>query len=360
MVDHKRLDALTELIEHSGAKLIAVGDGKQLPSIGPGGMFDRLTGHAPKVELETIHRTTDPYEQKAWQALRAGEPERAMAHYQARGRLHLVDTRDQAAESAVQAWAQLTREVGVGNRVDRGLLEQGDRQAQRPRTTPTRPTRRTRPKRTSPLKRPLRATARRSCRIHRPTPPARPTTSGERHARPSHEHRPGRDAHARPRRVRPPATARTPRRRVAATRLRPTRLPPTRCDCRSRDRAHRRLANKQGDRLRTSHPSPQRHRLVPRPRPTRHRRSRPRPDHAPRRTDEPEPSAHSICHPPTDSRTVMETQPRSAKPQPRDAVCGPTHANSSARRTRSRRGTRTLTGRDSHWHSREQQPFCKA
>ena len=37
-----------------------------------------------------------------------------MAHYKAQGRLHLADTRDQAAESAVQAWAQLTREVGVG------------------------------------------------------------------------------------------------------------------------------------------------------------------------------------------------------------------------------------------------------
>ncbi len=107
MVDHKRLDALTELVERSGAKLIAVGDGKQLPSIGPGGMFDRLTQHAPTVELETIHRTKDPGEQRAWQALRAGEPERAMAHYKAGGRLHLSDTRDEAAESAVQAWAQL-------------------------------------------------------------------------------------------------------------------------------------------------------------------------------------------------------------------------------------------------------------
>ncbi|HSZ69530.1 MAG TPA: MobF family relaxase [Solirubrobacteraceae bacterium] len=108
MADHKRLDALTELVERTGAKLIAVGDGKQLPSIGPGGMFDRLTQHVPAVELETIHRTKDPDEQKAWQALRAGEPERAMAHYQARGRLHLADTRDEAAESAVQTWAQLT------------------------------------------------------------------------------------------------------------------------------------------------------------------------------------------------------------------------------------------------------------
>ena len=56
---------------------------------------------------------TNPAEQKAWQALRAGEPERAMAHYKARGRLHLTDTRDQAAESAVQAWAQLTEQHDI-------------------------------------------------------------------------------------------------------------------------------------------------------------------------------------------------------------------------------------------------------
>jgi len=111
MVDHARLDALTELVERSGAKLIAVGDGKQLPSIGPGGMFDRLTGHAPTVELADIHRTSDASEQKAWRALRAGEPERAMAHYHSLGRLHLADTRDQAAENAVQAWGQLTSEL---------------------------------------------------------------------------------------------------------------------------------------------------------------------------------------------------------------------------------------------------------
>ncbi len=108
MVDHKRLDALTELVERSGAKLIAVGDSKQLPSIGPGGMFDRLTRHAPTTELADIHRTKNPADQRAWQALRSGEPERAMAHYASRGQLHLSDTRDQAAEQAVQTWATLT------------------------------------------------------------------------------------------------------------------------------------------------------------------------------------------------------------------------------------------------------------
>ena len=113
MADHTRLENLTSLIERKGAKLIAVGDGKQLPSIGPGGMFDRIATHTPTAELRDIHRTQDPEERKAWQALRAGEPERAMAHYHQRGQLHYGDTRDQAGEHAVRRWHALTQQHGV-------------------------------------------------------------------------------------------------------------------------------------------------------------------------------------------------------------------------------------------------------
>jgi conjugative relaxase-like TrwC/TraI family protein len=109
MVDHKRMDGLTELIERSGAKLLAVGDGKQLPSIGPGGMFDRIAHRVPTAELSEVRRTNDPEERKAWAALRNGEPERAMAHYKARSQLFLTDTREQAGEAAVKRWAELTK-----------------------------------------------------------------------------------------------------------------------------------------------------------------------------------------------------------------------------------------------------------
>ncbi len=113
MSDHARLDQLTELIERSGAELIAVGDGKQLPSIGPGGMFDRITTYTPTAELQDIHRTHDPEERRAWQTLRAGAPEQAMAHYHQRGQLHYQDTRDQAGEEAVQHWHTLTQDHGI-------------------------------------------------------------------------------------------------------------------------------------------------------------------------------------------------------------------------------------------------------
>jgi conjugative relaxase-like TrwC/TraI family protein len=109
MVDHKRMDALTELVERSGAKLVAVGDGKQLPSIGPGGMFDRIAHRVPTAELSEVRRTNDPEERKAWAALRNGEPERAMAHYKSRSQLFLTDTREQAGEAAVKRWAELTK-----------------------------------------------------------------------------------------------------------------------------------------------------------------------------------------------------------------------------------------------------------
>ena len=108
MGDTDRFDRLTEAVAERGAKLVAIGDAAQLPSIGAGGMFDRLTRIAPSAELSNVRRTLDPAEQRAWADLRAGRSDRAMAHYFARGRLHMADTRDEAVEQAVQNWATLT------------------------------------------------------------------------------------------------------------------------------------------------------------------------------------------------------------------------------------------------------------
>jgi conjugative relaxase-like TrwC/TraI family protein len=108
MADTDRLDRLTELVAERGSKLVAIGDAAQLPSIGAGGMFERLAEIAPSAELSNIRRTLDPAEQRAWADLRAGRSDRAMAHYYREGRLHMADTRDEAVERAVQNWAKLT------------------------------------------------------------------------------------------------------------------------------------------------------------------------------------------------------------------------------------------------------------
>jgi conjugative relaxase-like TrwC/TraI family protein len=113
MADTSRLDRLTDVVERTGSKLVAIGDGAQLPSIGAGGMFDRLAGIAPSAQLSNVRRTLDPAEQCAWADLRAGRSDRAMAHYVSRGRLHMADTRDEAVEHAVQGWAKLTETIPI-------------------------------------------------------------------------------------------------------------------------------------------------------------------------------------------------------------------------------------------------------
>jgi conjugative relaxase-like TrwC/TraI family protein len=114
MADTARLERLTETVGRTGAKLVVIGDAAQLPSIGAGGMFDRLAAIAPCAELSTVHRTPDAAERRAWSDLRAGRTDRAMAHYLANGRVHIADTRDQAVERAVDAWAKLTETYAIG------------------------------------------------------------------------------------------------------------------------------------------------------------------------------------------------------------------------------------------------------
>ncbi len=113
MADTDRLSALTALVDRAGAKLILVGDPEQLPSISAGGMFSRLAQKLPAAELAAVRRAQTPGERRAWADLRAGRSDRALAHYRAHGRLHLSDTREQAAEHAVRDWARLTEKLPV-------------------------------------------------------------------------------------------------------------------------------------------------------------------------------------------------------------------------------------------------------
>jgi conjugative relaxase-like TrwC/TraI family protein len=113
MGDTRRLDALTRTVSESGGKLVVIGDARQLPAIGAGGLFEELSETAPTAQLREVRRTSDPEERRAWADLRAGRSEEAMAHYQARGQLHFADTRDEALERAVNQWVQLSEREGA-------------------------------------------------------------------------------------------------------------------------------------------------------------------------------------------------------------------------------------------------------
>ena len=55
MADTRRLDALSDVVSRAGGKLVAIGDERQLPAIGAGGLFAHLTTTAPTAQA---HRST--------------------------------------------------------------------------------------------------------------------------------------------------------------------------------------------------------------------------------------------------------------------------------------------------------------
>jgi ATP-dependent exoDNAse (exonuclease V) alpha subunit len=89
---------------------VLAGDQAQLSPIAAGGMFAELQDRVPTAELSEVHRAQNQWEREAWAQLREGQAQRALAAYQAHDRLHVADTREQAAERMLADWAAARQE----------------------------------------------------------------------------------------------------------------------------------------------------------------------------------------------------------------------------------------------------------
>ena len=98
---------LLTAVEASGAKLVAVGDYRQLGSVGPGGALEALaTRHPGHVWALTDNlRQVDAGERHALDHLRAGHLPAALGWYAAHGRVHPAPSREKAMYEMVKAWA---------------------------------------------------------------------------------------------------------------------------------------------------------------------------------------------------------------------------------------------------------------
>jgi ATP-dependent exoDNAse (exonuclease V) alpha subunit len=104
MADTRRLAKLVELTGEHRSKLVLAGDSAQLSPIGAGGLFKEIEQRTPTAELKEVHRAHHDWERRAWSDVREGSAARALAAYQAHERLHLTDTRQQAAERMLADW----------------------------------------------------------------------------------------------------------------------------------------------------------------------------------------------------------------------------------------------------------------
>ncbi len=109
MVGTRALLRLAEQTTAARAKLVLVGDPRQLPEIDAGGAFAHLTNRHDTARLGTNRRQTEPWERAALADLRHGNSDNAFDAYVSRGHIHHGgDVRDEM----VQAWFA-TRMLGA-------------------------------------------------------------------------------------------------------------------------------------------------------------------------------------------------------------------------------------------------------
>jgi conjugative relaxase-like TrwC/TraI family protein len=102
MIPTQRLAELADLVDLRGWRVVLVGDPQQFSAVGRGGMFGLLVDSYDPIELDRVHRFTQPWERDATLRLRAGDPD-ITELYDTHGRLH-GGTPDAMERSAVAAW----------------------------------------------------------------------------------------------------------------------------------------------------------------------------------------------------------------------------------------------------------------
>ncbi len=98
---------LVTAVEAARAKVVLVGDPRQLSSIGPGGAVASLLDRHPGLltALDRNVRQRDPSERAALAQLRDGSVERAVDWYLSRGRTSLSPNRTEVLAGMIDAWA---------------------------------------------------------------------------------------------------------------------------------------------------------------------------------------------------------------------------------------------------------------
>ncbi len=129
--------ALAELMRHARrarAKIVLVGDHRQLPEIQAGGLFARLAQQPDAIQLVESRRQRDRHERSALAALRAGHIGDAIARLTRRGRITTADNAEVLRQQLVNDWHQAVENGQVAlmlarRRVDVADLNQRARDA---------------------------------------------------------------------------------------------------------------------------------------------------------------------------------------------------------------------------------------
>jgi hypothetical protein len=105
MIDDRRMSALIRESQRTGAKLVLVGDDKQLRAIERGGLYSEMRAEIGDARLTEITRQKDAGDRAASTALAAGRFREAIQHYDQKGAISVSENADDQRAKLVKDWA---------------------------------------------------------------------------------------------------------------------------------------------------------------------------------------------------------------------------------------------------------------
>jgi conjugative relaxase domain, TrwC/TraI family len=105
MVGSEQMADLLGRADAAGAKVVLVGDSKQLQPISGGGAFRALAEKGQKLEITEVFRIKEEWQKDAALAIREGRSAEALAAYEDHGKITVAQNRKEASAQMAQAWA---------------------------------------------------------------------------------------------------------------------------------------------------------------------------------------------------------------------------------------------------------------
>ncbi len=115
MAETRTLAPILSAVEQAGGRAILIGDPRQLPAVGAGGLFAAIVERQGAVELTENQRQRDELERRALQAVRDGLGRDYLAFAEQRGRLVLSDDPLESRARLLGDWWQHARTDLAGN-----------------------------------------------------------------------------------------------------------------------------------------------------------------------------------------------------------------------------------------------------
>lgn len=104
MVGTRQMAELVAVTDRAGAKLVLVGDAKQLQPIDAGGPFKAIAERVGEARLKEIRRQREDWARAAVKDFAAGNADQALARYAERGLVTVSQNREHALSDLVDSW----------------------------------------------------------------------------------------------------------------------------------------------------------------------------------------------------------------------------------------------------------------